>query len=194
MELVLASKSPQRQKLLKLLQPHFLVETSTINEQDICAGIPQDTAFLRAVAKAQNVAHTFLQQNKLDYFVLGYDTVMELDGKLLDKPKNQKQAIQMLTSLSGCKHNVYTGVCLLAVNAKTDQLVGDVCKTKVYFGSIPPKEIKEYCLTQEPYDKAGGYAIQGWAARYISRIEGCYYNVMGLPVFLTHELLNKAGF
>lgn len=183
MALVLASKSPRRKQLMHLLAPSFTVyETDVIETID--EGIPPAKAALQiAKLKAQNAA-----QHNPGQTIIGCDTVVELAGEILGKPKNKEQVISMLTSLRAKRHWVHTGVWVIAPNAPAR----GICETTaVDFEYIQDEEIAAYANTGEAYDKAGGYGVQGWAARYIARIEGCYYNVMGLPIAALGKLLQN---
>ena len=182
MALVLASESPRRRELMHLITPHFTACAASIDEEAATAPTPKELAQTLAKAKAEAVF-------KENGTVIGCDTVVALDGQVLGKPGSKAEAIDMLCCLSGQRHEVHTGVCVRHVG-------GSVCFTEttaVFFRFIPKKEILAVCQTAEPYDKAGGYGIQGWAARFIPRIEGCYYNVMGLPVPALWQALQENG-
>jgi len=119
--------------------------------------------------------------------VLGADTVVVIDGEVLEKPKSEADAARMLGLLSGREHEVITGICLHSVT----RTIVDTATTRVHFVPLTQKEIAAYVATGEPMDKAGGYAIQGLAAKFIDRIEGCYFNVVGLPVALVYRHLKE---
>lgn len=173
MDIVLASQSPRRAELMKLITPDFTVCASEIDESKILADTP--TKLVQALAKQK--CEKTVEKFSADC-VIGCDTVVNLGGRVLGKPKNAAQAREMLDLLSGVKHCVHTGV-YIRTPFDSDEFV---TTTEVWFSPLTDEEIESYLKTDEPYDKAGGYGIQGWAARHISRIEGCYYNVMGLPV------------
>ncbi len=181
---ILASQSPRRQELLRLVLPQFTVQVAGVDESTYTAPRPAQLAALLAGAKA---APVFSKNNQA--VVIGCDTVVELDGRVLGKPHHEAQAIEMLTALSGRAHQVHTGVALLYPGGARRFAES----TTVHFSPIPAAEIAAVAATPEPYDKAGGYGIQGWAARFIPRIEGCYYNVMGLPVAALWQALCEAG-
>lgn len=187
MALVLASKSPRRRELLALLTVDFEVEEAGVNEQVVTAETPAKLAKALAGAKAAAVHAT-----RSADAVIGCDTVVDLHGQTLGKPKNQAEATRMLTALSGNTHLVHTGVCVF-LPGQTAPASWFVETTRVTFAQIPAEEIKHYTASPEPYDKAGGYGIQGVAARFIPRIEGCYYNVMGLPVAALYSELKRLG-
>ncbi len=181
MALVLASKSPRRRELMALVAPSFELDEAALDEGALCAEsarraeMPAQLAQALAAAKAGAV---FAARGGRDT-VVDCDTVVELDGAVLGKPADEEQARMMLESLSGREHRVHTGVCVLAPGRPPARFTET---TRVTFAGIPQEEIDAVVRTEEPYDKAGGYGIQGWAARFVPSICGCYYNVMGLPV------------
>jgi septum formation protein len=190
--LILASASPRRRELLSQAGLDFTVESAGINE-DIQ---PEESAakYVQrlAVEKAQAVlalhpeiagAGGRVAENRV--VVLGADTCVLCNGEILGKPQDQADARRMLELLSGRTHQVLTGVA--AVSHKT--IVSDVEITQVYFDVITEPELVRYLSSAEPLDKAGAYGIQGYAARWIPKIEGCYFNVVGLPLARTIGLL-----
>ncbi|MEG0179843.1 MAG: Maf family protein [Oscillospiraceae bacterium] len=181
MNIILASASVRRIELMRLITQDFIVRTSDVDESAITAPSPMQLSVSLARAKCEAVA----AQNAED-IVIGCDTVVDVDGKVFGKPHSKREAETTLNILSGRTHLVHTGVsifCKGKYNVFSDT-------TKVFFTDIAAQDIKEYINTDEPYDKAGGYGIQGWAAKYVYRIEGCYYNIMGLPVSkLSSELI-----
>lgn len=182
MKIILASGSPRRRELMHYITDNF--EVCTSNAEEI---LPEDIdpykapEFLSA-QKAMAVAaeHT-------DDIVIGCDTVVILDGKIMGKPKSADDAYNMLSSLANRKHDVITG-CTIILEGKKYSFSE---KTGVIFYDISDNEIKEYISTGEPFDKAGGYGIQGKAALFIKGIEGDYYNVMGLPIASLSRKLNS---
>ncbi len=185
MALVLASKSPRRRQLMTLITPDFLLDEAAVDESAVTAQSPAALALELARRKAADVA-----ARRAGDVVIGCDTVVEVDGLVLGKPVGQQQAAQMLEKLSDNHHLVHTGVCICPPGGPPECF----CETtRLEFSSIPPAAIASYVQTPEPYDKAGGYGIQGWAARYTRRVEGCYYNVMGLPVAALYQKLHGAG-
>lgn len=182
--LVLASASPRRQELLRNAGITFEVQPSNIRE-DAQPGEPaKDCAERLAREKALEVASRFPNDT-----VLGADTVVVVDGEMLGKPADPADAVRMLRLLSGRDHHVITGVCLVAdgqsfVASET---------TLVTVNKITDQEIVDYVATGEPMDKAGAYAIQGIASRWIPRIEGDYCNVVGLPLALVFRMLREIG-
>ena len=121
----------------------------------------------------------------LDEMVLGADTTVVIDGRMLGKPEDARDARRMLEALSGRRHEVMTGICL----RRGTELIRDWAVTEVWFTPMTVREIEEYVASREPMDKAGAYAIQGLASKFIEKIEGCYFNVVGLPVALVYRHL-----
>ncbi len=185
MSLILASESARRRELLLLLTKRFTTTTAKIDEAAFVASSPQKLAETLAIEKANAV---FLDTENAA--VLACDTVVDLNGTALGKPKSEDEAVEMLCALSARWHKVHTGVCLMQSGKQVHTFVET---TRVLFAAIPMSEVLAIAATGEPYDKAGGYGIQGWAARFIPRIEGCYYNVMGLPLAALQTLLAKEG-
>ena len=186
MSLVLASQSPRRRELLHLVSSDFVVEEANVQESGVQAATPCLLAETLACAKAGVVF-----SRRSSDVVLGCDTVVEVEGTTLGKPKDVGDAVRMLTLLSGRWHQVHTGLCLCAPGHPS---VVFSESTSVQMTTIPKDEILVYAAMKEPYDKAGGYGVQGWAARYIKRMEGCYYNVMGLPVARLYCELHSRGY
>lgn len=173
MRLVLASASPRRQELIALICDNVICAPSGVNEV-IPDGIAvSDVPLCLAVQKAEAVAKEYF-----DDIVIGCDTAVFLDGEILGKPKDKDDARRMITALSGRVHQVITG-CALFYNGKS---VGFSNVTEVEFFELSEQEIEEYINTPEPYDKAGGYGIQGKASLFVKGIKGDYFNVVGLPV------------
>jgi septum formation protein len=183
--LVLASASPRRRELLRNAGIHFEVQPANIPEESRPGENAKDLAERLAREKAQAVA-----THRLHDFVLGADTIVVVDGQILGKPSDVADAARMLRLLSGRNHHVITGVCLV-VNGRP-QVASE--STLVTVSKITEKEIADYIATGEPMDKAGAYAIQGIASRWIPRIEGDYSNVVGLPVALVFGMLKSAAF
>jgi septum formation protein len=182
--LVLASASPRRQELLRNGGIAFEVQPADIPECPLPGEGPRDCAERLAREKALAVAHL-----RPHDFVLGADTVVVVDGQLLGKPSDAADAARMLRMISGREHQVITGVCLVVCGQPS---VGSET-TIVTVSAIPDKDIADYVASGEPMDKAGAYAIQGIASRWIPRVEGDYSNVVGLPVALVCRMLRQAG-
>jgi septum formation protein len=182
--LVLASASPRRQELLRAAGISFEVQLASITEDPL----PGEDAKSCAERLAREKAIAIAKQRPNDT-VLGADTVVVIDNQNLGKPNDATDAIRMLRLLSGRTHQVITGVCL----AFRGQTLVKSETTSVTVSEISNSEIASYVATGEPMDKAGAYAIQGMAARWIPRIEGDYSNVVGLPVALVYRMLREAG-
>lgn len=182
--LILASASPRRRELLHLVTDRFEVVTSEVDERALTAPTPALLVARLAAAKAAAVAALRPADT-----VLGCDTVVDLDGRVLGKPADRDEARAMLRAYSGRWHWVRTGVCAVKDGAAHTH----VETSRVFFAALTDAEIERYITTDEPYDKAGGYAVQGGAGKFVTRIEGCYFNVMGLPVSAVYRLLNSLG-
>jgi septum formation protein len=184
MDIVLASASPRRKELLALLTKNFRVAVSDVDESGLTAAAPAQLAQVLAQAKCAAVA-----QQHPDSVVIGCDTVVDVDGQVLGKPKNRADAQRMLTLLSGRSHLVHTGVSVQSPHGERTFAV----TSTVHFSAIDPQELEAYLNTDEPYDKAGAYGIQGYAARFVTGIEGCYFNIVGLPVSALYQVLREQG-
>ena len=183
--LVLASASPRRQELLRNAGISFAIHPAEIPE----VPLPNETPHSFAERLAREKALAVLQQRPGDV-VLGADTVVLVDEHILGKPCDQADAARMLRLLSGRTHRVITGVCL--AGPTKDGFVDVRSETTlVAFDALSDDDIRSYVATGEPMDKAGAYAIQGLASRWISRIEGDYCNVVGLPVALVYRMLRE---
>ena len=188
--LILASASPRRQELLRNAMIPFLVQPSNAQEEHRPGETPETCVRRLAREKASSVA----QHATSDRPILAADTEVILDlmkGTPLGKPRNADDAARMLQMLRGRSHYVTTGVCLMWKQAGRWQSKDAAETTTVFVQTISDEEIYAYVATAEPLDKAGAYAIQGVASRWISRIEGCYFNVVGLPVPLVYRMLRE---
>ena len=183
MVLVLASQSPRRAEILRQAGIPFTIRTADIDETPLAGERPEDYVRRLAEEKARAVEATASET------VLGADTTVVVDGLILAKPENPADARRMIRLLAGRAHDVLTGVCLRRGN----QSIRDCASTRVWFASMSEGEIADYAESGEPMDKAGGYAIQGLASKFVERIEGCYFNVMGLPVGLVYRHLKGIG-
>jgi septum formation protein len=188
--LVLASASPRRQELLRTAGISFTVQPANIDETPLANEPPRDYAERLAREKALAVSPS--QSNS---FVLGADTIVVIDDQILGKPCDANDAACMLRLLSGRTHAVITGICLIPPvgHSPTLALKTSSEMTHVTMNEISDAEIRAYIATGEPMDKAGAYAIQGAASRWIPRIEGDYSNVVGLPVALVYKMLREIG-
>ena len=188
--LVLASASPRRRELLTQAGYQFSIHPAHIPEDPHPNEDPIAYVTRLAQQKAQAVFnHLAESATDPDLQVLGADTTVTLDNQILGKPENEADAARMLRILSGRTHRVITGVAL--VTAARTEVAAEV--TAVQFLTLSEQEIAAYIATGEPNDKAGAYAIQGHAARWIPRIQGCYFNVVGLPISLVATLLDAAN-
>ena len=188
--LVLASASPRRQELLRNAGIAFIARPTNIPEVPLKGEKPSDFVLRMAREKAMAV---FLERP--DDFVLGADTIVILDGEILGKPRDGADAARMLRLLSGRTHQVTTAVCLAGPIGARQPKTGFEDKgsetTSVTVAKLREEDIRSYIATGEPMDKAGAYGIQGIASRWISRIEGDYFNVVGLPVALVYRMLKE---
>jgi septum formation protein len=188
--LILASGSPRRRELLMQAGLDFIVESADVDETVQEGEAPAKYVQRLAVEKAQTVWSRYKDDDDSDLpiTVLGADTTVVCDGVILGKPVDQADARRMLEMLSGRTHQVLTGVAAITRKAT----VSEVEITQVFFDVIGEQEMVAYLASGEPMDKAGAYGIQGYAARWIPRIEGCYFNVMGLPIARTMAVIARA--
>ena len=186
MEIILASQSPRRQELLERMGiRNFRVVSADIDEREEEQLPPEQLVCRLALRKAEAVA----EKAPKGAVIIAADTVVSLDGTVLGKPGDKLEAFKMLSTLSGNRHQVYTGLCVIWDGDKrTEYEVTDVT-----FRELGEKEIEDYIATGEPMDKAGAYGIQGYGALLVERIEGDYYNVMGLPVCRLGTVLLELG-
>ncbi len=184
--LILASASPRRQELLRLAGVPFEVIPSQVEEKLLSGESPEEYVIRLARMKAVDVAKKFH-----DRWVLGADTAVVIDGRMLGKPKDRREAKEMMEMLSRREHLVITGYCILN-STILEKRAGKVT-TRVRFKPLSSEEIRWYLNTGEPYDKAGGYAIQGKAAFMVQEIQGSYTNVVGLPLCEVIEALQGLG-
>ena len=196
-KIYLASKSPRRRELLRQIGIEF--EILMLREGDVRDGAvseivlpgeaPEDYVARVAREKAESGAGAVLWRKLPQRPVLASDTTVTLDGLILGKPANIEAAVSTLTRLSGRTHQVLTSVAVMA----NGQMFEAMQRSEVTFGELSEHTLRAYCALSEPYDKAGGYAVQGYAAQFIERITGSYSGIMGLPLFETTQLLQKAG-
>ncbi len=177
--LVLASQSPRRAEILRQAGIPFTVRTAAVDETPLAREKPED--YVKRVAEMKALA----VQAAPDEIVLGADTTVVIDGEMLAKPEDEADARRMLAILSGRRHEVMTGICL----KRGIEVIRDWAVTQVWFGRMSEREIEAYIESGEPMDKAGAYAIQGLASKFIERIDGCYFNVVGLPVAMVYRYL-----
>jgi septum formation protein len=182
-DLILASASPRRADLLRQIGVAFQVQTAEVPEVYRLGERPEDYVARLSLAKASAVAPA------VNLPVLGADTVVVCDGAVLEKPRDAEHAQAMLLSLAGRRHQVMTGVALVAQAAIEQRVV----VTQVSFGPITAAQAAAYWRSGEPADKAGGYAIQGLGAVFVAGIEGSFSNVVGLPLYETAQLLRAVA-
>src|SRR6201981_1633284 len=187
MRLILASASPRRAEILRDAGYHFSILSSAIDETPFAGESPNDLVLRLAEAKAELAAARAVGPAIL----IAADTEVVLNGHIFGKPRSSDDARHMLTKLSGRSHAVLTGVCLIRL--PDAERLSFVETTLVEFAPLSDEAITRYLATGEPHDKAGAYAIQGYAARYIPRIEGCYFNVVGLPLARLQHALAALG-
>jgi septum formation protein len=178
--LILASASPRRHELLLAAGIDHIVRPSHVAEIREPGESPESFVLRLAREKAEAC-----DRSNVDT-VLGADTIVCLEGEVFGKPADAGDAVRMLQQLAGRSHRVLTGIHLRT----QDRSVSDIAQTQVWFSPMTSSEIEEYVSTGEPMDKAGAYAIQGFASRFVFRIEGCYQNVVGLPVSLVYKHLS----
>lgn len=186
-KLILASASPRRRDILRNLGLEFDIMIPNIDET-MPPELNTDSAveFL-SVKKAKSIA------NKIDYpaIIIGSDTTVAIDGEVLGKPVDKKEAFDMLKKLSGRSHEVISGYAI--VNTLENRVTSGSIISKVYFDDLSDEQIQAYISTGEPMDKAGAYAIQGYASTFIPHIEGCYNNIVGLPTYAVCKALKENG-
>lgn len=182
-KLILASASPRRRELLA--QAGFTFDVITANVPELRKAGEDPIRFVTRLAREKAEAVVESNQIPCDTMVLGADTIVLVDEEVLGKPNDAADAARMLRLLSGRTHQVITGVCIL--KGRERQRAAEV--TFVRFNSLSDQEIEDYISTGEPLDKAGAYAIQGRAGRWVPRIHGCYFNVVGLPLALVSSMI-----
>jgi len=190
MKLILASASPRRAEILRNAGIQFEISSADVDESPLGNELPGDYVRRLALAKALSVAEAN-RGRAGEALVLGADTIVAVEGEILGKPSSPDDARRMLRRLSGNIHEVHTGLALLRKPGSKQSVVEEI--TRVHFAALTDLEIEEYIATGEPFDKAGAYAIQGVGGRYVTRIEGCYFNVMGLPLARLYSLLREFG-
>jgi septum formation protein len=190
MKIILASSSMRRAEILREAGIAFEVRAAEIDETRLPGETAEAMVARLAEAKARAAA-AHMDSSIRDCIVLGADTTVELGGKILGKPRDPAHAREMLTMLSGRTHHVLTGIFLLRFPGNATRAA--VENSAVTFAPISEEEISAYVASGEPLGKAGAYAIQGLAGRFIPRIEGCYFNVVGLPLTRLYALLRDLG-
>lgn len=184
MRMILASQSPRRLELIKMLTDDVIVRPADTDETfdpevDVYENVKNAAEAKALAVKDESVLPTDI--------IVGVDTIVVLDGEVFGKPRNKDHARQMIKALSGRSHSVISGVCLI----KGDTILKFYDETTVIFDEMTDEEIEEYISCSEPYDKAGSYAVQGLAGKYIKGLNGCYFNVVGFPVNKIYNELKK---
>lgn len=186
MRIILASASERRQELLKRLVSDFDIIISNFDENKVdFRGSIDEYVKEIALGKAMDVRNRVSK----DSIIISADTIVTLDNKILGKPKDEKEAFKMLKSLQGKNHFVYSGI--VVINNKENIIIQKSLATKVKFSNMSDEEIFQYINTKEPMDKAGAYGIQGIGGVFVESIEGCYYNVVSLPLNTLRSVLKE---
>ena len=185
-KIILASTSPRRHGLAQDMGLEFEISPSNYEEDMSLNLSPEELAKVLAFGKAKDVA-----ESRKEGIVIGIDTFIVFEGKKLGKPKSKEDAFNMLKSFSGKWQEVYSGVSV--IDCETKKEINDCEITKVKFRELDDSEINKYVSTGEPMDKAGAYGIQGLGSILIERIEGCYFNIMGFPIYNVYKNLQKLG-
>lgn len=187
MKLILASASPRRAQVLCDAGFQFQMISSAVDETPLPGEPPQELVRRLAESKAQLVA----QRAVGPALIVAADTIVSIDGCVLGKPASADEARKMLELLSGRTHNVLTGLAVIRLPDEAARL--ELETTHVTFAPLSEEDISSYVASGEPFDKAGAYAIQGHAGRFVTRIEGCYFNVVGLPLARLFHILRELG-
>jgi septum formation protein len=184
-KLILASASPRRKELLKLLGLSFITMPADVDETIHASDHINPKRYVQKIALQKFKSN----QKKVDEdcLIIAADTTVYLNKQILGKPNNKDEAHAYLKLLSGQKHIVYTGLSV----AYQDTILTDVEKTYVHFANLSDEEIWQYIQTGEPMDKAGAYGIQGYGSQFIEKVEGCYFNVMGFPIHLFYKMVRN---
>jgi septum formation protein len=188
-KLILASSSPRRQELIRTLGLAYEIKISDVNEHTEPGMSPADIVEHLSSRKARAVYEIYKEQGQHSGIVIGSDTIVVLGGEVLGKPRDREDAARMLASLQGRTHHVYSGISCVDLQDGRELLAHRV--TAVFMKPLTDSQIEHYIETGEPMDKAGSYAIQGVGATIIERIEGDYFNVVGLPMSLLSDLLRQ---
>ena len=189
-EIILASGSDRRKELMKWLGIPHKVIVSEFDEHSILPKDFEDDIEGYVVTVAMGKGLTVLEQYP-QALIISADTIVVLDGEIFGKPKDLSHAREMLQRLRGKKHSVYCGVVML--DGEIGERRVEVVETKVTFQNFSDQQLEQYIATSEPYDKAGGYALQGWAAKHIESVEGSALNVVGFPLLTVRDMLEELG-
>jgi len=187
-KLILASASPRREELLMMLGLNFTTVPSKIEEESYHEAQPPEELVQELARKKVEEVAGLVE----DTVIIGADTVLIFNGRILGKPRDQEEACETLTELQGKRHTVFTGIAVYGTI--NDKLLLDYNRTEVYLRKMDEFEISAYVKTGEPLDKAGAYGIQGIGGVFVEKIEGSYYNVVGLPIDKLVLMLKEFGF
>ncbi|RVU33073.1 septum formation inhibitor Maf [Rheinheimera riviphila] len=196
-KIALASASPRRRELLAQLAVNFELVKAEVDETQLPGEIATDYVLRLAISKARAGFQVQTQTATEVLPVLGADTIVVVDGEVLGKPTDQADFLRMMRLLSGRQHQVYTAIALVSGDLVNGELVtgervlSDTVKTEVWFSALTEAQMLDYWRSGEPADKAGGYGIQGLASRFIPKIAGSYFAVVGLPLYETDQLLQQ---
>lgn len=188
--LILASSSPRRQELIRLLKLPYDIRVGRVDERIASDMTPEQIVRELSMRKAQAI-HEEMTRLEGRTVIIGADTVVTFDERIFGKPKDDQDAFRMLDQLQGNTHHVYSGVACVDVESR--RAIVDHCVTAVTFKPLSARQIERYIETGEPHDKAGAYGIQGLGATFIEKIEGDYFNVVGLPLSLLSDMLGRLG-
>lgn len=185
---ILASASPRRRELLEQIGLKFRIFVTNADESKIDKNLPVNL-YVEELAMAKAAAAAKVLNNEKDAIIIAADTVVYFNNKIMGKPKDEKEAFDMIESLSGNMHEVFTGICVMRIS---DGFSTAGCeRTEVYFNELSPEKIQRYIDTGEPMDKAGAYGIQGVGALLVEKIIGDYFNVVGLPLSKLSKILEN---
>jgi septum formation protein len=190
MKLILASSSPRRAEVLRNAGIEFELRSALVGESRNAGESPSEYVQRLALAKARAVGD-MLGDARENILIVGADTVVLIGDEILGKPESADDARRILRRLSGTVHEVHTGLAVLSPPSGAERMVEEI--SLVHFAPLTEAEIDAYLATGEPFDKAGAYGIQGIGGRYVTRVEGCYFNVMGMPLARLWSLLKEFG-
>lgn len=186
MKFILASKSIRRKEILEKINLKFAIYESNLDEKEVVNNYKYPSSFCK---KLSNMKAKLVSKKFPENYIIGADTIVVHRNKILNKPVNTKEAKKHLKTLSNSKHIVFTGVSLINKSKNINKSFID--KTEVHFNRLKEKEINYYIDKYEPFDKAGGYAIQEYSNIFIKKINGCFYNVVGFPLSKFYKLIDK---
>lgn len=189
----LASKSPRRTELLQQIGVEHQILDIEVDEDINSSNSPQEIVRALSVLKCQEGVRKVTSESKSTFPILAADTIVVLEDKIFGKPQSESDAISMLLKLSGKTHLVMTGVTVGVITAEQAKFHTISVASNVEFAKLTESDCKEYCKTNEPFDKAGGYGIQGYGSAFIKKINGSYSNIVGLPIHEVVKLLKELG-